>query len=128
VTLSTLEIGIIGNGNTSCLQVNTRSSYIGSTQNKVKKRTGTEHASDVCKLVNKEEHSDSFAVHFAQHFSGKKEIKPKYVREHVSRCVVEGQPNNLHEKLCNKPLYPLHGRKMCHLEAVEEGQKKSHQL
>jgi len=46
--------------------------YIGSTQNKVKKRCCEQHAEDVCKLVNNQSHSDSFAIHFAQHFKGQK--------------------------------------------------------
>ena len=56
--------------------------YIGSTQNFVKRRCGTEHADDVCKLVNQGIPSDSFASHFEQHFKGeipKGGIKPKHI-------------------------------------------------
>ena len=58
--------------------------YIGSTQNQVKKRCATQHADDVCKLVNQGIPSDSFANHFATHFTGDEGVKCSNVRKHMS--------------------------------------------
>ena len=44
--------------------------YIGSTQNTAKHCCSDQHTQDVCKLVNEGTPSDSFAKHFAQHFTG----------------------------------------------------------
>ena len=43
------------------------SCYLGNTQQPLKTRTG-QHLHDVVKLVNRDESSDSFAAHFAEHF------------------------------------------------------------
>ena len=67
--------------------------YIGSTQNAVKDRCAYQHAGDVCNLVNRDIQSDSFADHFAKHFTDDQGVKRSDVRKHMSVDILwEGNP------------------------------------
>ena len=67
--------------------------YIGSTQNAVKERCAYQHADDVCRLVNQDTQSDSFANHFAKHFTDDQGVKRCDVRKHMSVDILwKGNP------------------------------------
>ena len=69
--------------------------YIGNTQQQLKARMD-QHFGDVVKLVNKGDKSDSFASHFAKHFSDDKKdvkVKRKDVRSMVKMDILwQGNP------------------------------------
>ena len=78
---------------TTCEALGNPMYYIGSTQNKMKKRCCEQHAEDVCKLVNDQSHSDTFAIHFAKHFKGQQGISKEDVRKHMSVDILwKGNP------------------------------------
>ena len=58
--------------------------YIGSTQNTVKERCAYQHADDVCRLVNRDAQSDSFANHFAKHLTENQGVKRCDICKHMS--------------------------------------------
>ena len=67
--------------------------YIGSTQNTVKERCAYQHAGNVQRLVNYDTPSDSFANHFAKHFTDDQGVKCCDIRRHMSVDILwQGNP------------------------------------
>ena len=66
--------------------------YIGNTQQKLKKRM-QQHFTEVKRLHNRGERSDSFAAHFAEQYQNFEEITPRMIRNNTTFSVIwKGNP------------------------------------
>jgi len=87
---------------TTCAENEQPMYYIGSMQNAVKECCAYQHADNVCRLVNQDAQSDSFASHFAKHFMDNQGVKHSNACKHMSVDIL-WKGNTI---TCQKPMRP----------------------